>query len=240
MDQAATDAVNWAGLLTMAAIALGFALLAWFLVIKPGKINRKGLDAMALRRGWALTRTAPDHGQGVKFRVTPLDNAGWSCVVTRYVQSETGGAILSTDFESPRVLVSQGMVLIGPAIADASAKTAETMLSQMGGMLEHMLLKKLLGEDIAAEFAGLRLVPNAAPGVTVFATDGTPAQELTQMFVTLMADWRNTYRDERAFPILIATPARTRLRLRVDASDPVMLEAFVKTAILLHDAVGRQ
>ncbi|MFZ1467895.1 MAG: hypothetical protein WAT09_02845 [Paracoccaceae bacterium] len=236
MDPAVTDGVNWAGLLMMAGLVVLFALMAWFLVIKPDRINSKGLAAMAQRRGWALTRTVARLGRGSKIRLVPQDGGGWSCVVTRYSRMEGGGTIRTTEFESPRALLPQGMVLIGPAIADASARTAEKMLSQMGGMLEEMLLKKLLGADAAAEGAGLRLVADAAPGVTVFATTGTPAAELTQMFVPLTADWRTTYRDQQMFPILIATPARTRLRLRVDASNPAMLEAFVDTAVLLHEA----
>ena len=238
MDQLAADAPNWLGLLVMAALVVGFGAMAWFLVIKPDRLNAKALDALAQRRGWTVTRSPAVLGRGFQVTVAPRVKAGWSCVITRQSGTGSGSEIRTTEFESARPLVAQGMVLIGPEMAGASAKTANKMLSQMGGLLEQMLLEHLLGKDAAAEAAGLRMVPDVAAGVTVFATEGVLAQDLAGMFVTLMADWRKSHKAERAFPILIATPTRTRLRLRTDASDPKTLEAFLGTALLLHEAVG--
>lgn len=231
MGSVAGDTVNWVGLLALAALALGFAVLLGFVVIKADRINIKALEALGRRRGWKVTRVPASLGRGARVRVVPQGRAQWSCEVTRQSQSQTKSPVRTTEFEATVGLIARGLVVIGPALPDEAADTSEKMLSLMGGRLEQIWLQRLLGEDVAVEIAGLRRLPAKSAEVTVFATAEVA---LEPEFVRLTEAWRRSHSAERDFPILIATAERTRLRLRRDLFEPAELEQFIDMGLQFH------
>lgn len=224
-------------LLILALVA--FAVAFHFLLRRPERRDAEALAALAARRGWTIERRMATLGMGYHVAVAPQDGAGWSCLVTRYINVGRGGAVRATAFEDPAIRLPAGLVVIGPGLPDAERKAAAALLGTLGGGLQRMMAVKVLGEELAAQAPGLRLVEAACfPGATAFATEAAPAAAMAAACAPLLEAWRKAHPKAEAFPILILGTHGLRIRLRTDASTEPLLSAFLDLALTVRSRVA--
>lgn len=235
-----TEGANWWGLAGFAVLIIGFGLLFLFLTILPDRRNRSGLAALAARRGWTITHASGDvkKGEGGTWvtRVTPTDGSGWTCSVTLFIVGNR--QVRKTEFQDSNPDAQSGSVVIGPPIGGADAALASNLLSMGGGSILESMLQERLGD--APDLANLKPVPDQGAGqATVFATPAAKADPICPHVLPLISSWRATHSAEKLFPIVIVSPRMIRVRLRMDASRPDLLEAFIDHALATRDAIGR-
>lgn len=238
-EMAGATGANWWGLAALAAIILLFAVIFVMTTLLPSRREAKALTALGVRRGWQIERRLGIGGKGTRILVRPDLNQDWQAEVARYQNQST--AIRSTEFRAPLPAFDTGMAVFGPALSGPDAAMTQSLLGGMGGTLERMLLQSLLAEAEAANAADLRLLEQfGLHGATAFATPDAEAAARTfaQGFAPLLARWQSDHPKEAAFPILILTPGRLRLRLRM-AADPVQLERLIDLGLGLQGGGGR-
>lgn len=218
---------------------LAFAVAFHVLLRRPERRDVEALAALAAARGWTIERRMATMGKGYRVVVTPQDGAGWSCLVTRYINVGRGGTVRTTEFEDPEVGLSAGLVVIGPGLPDGERKAAASLLGTLGGGLERMMAIRILGEELAASAPDLRLLEAAClPGATVFATDAAPAAAMAAACAPLLEAWRKAHPKTEADPILILGTQGLRIRLRTDASTEPLLSAFLDLALAVRSRVA--
>ena len=227
---------DWIGLAAFCILVAGFAAVFVWLQ-KNDQSRRAALEALAKRRNWNIVRDRSTLGRPQTTKVSPRDGAGWSCTISRF-QSQSGGSttqIFSTDFILPRTAVVSGLVVVGPPRQDGKSIGVVDLPngfggSSLGGTIAKYALATFLGEELASAD---KLVPlaNVSPDVaSAFASTaciGTEAEDTVSRYVPGLRGWQGDHPDEKDFPILIVSDQSIRIRLRRDASDPAMLEAFV-------------
>jgi hypothetical protein len=107
---------------TIAIFALILAVMAGFYsgLRKPDRLDAQALRRLAGRRGYRIEARA-------------TDGSNRFCEVTRDQNIGKGGHVLKTAFEDPLSMLSQGRVVIGPAIPEEEAKAAAMRLGQFSG-----------------------------------------------------------------------------------------------------------
>lgn len=216
-----------------AILALILAVMAglYFFVGRPNKRDVEALQRLAGKRSWTIKRKMAAGGRGFRIEIRPIDGSSWSCEVTRYQNIGRGGYVRKTEFEDRSVRLSDGAVVIGPALPEEEAEAAATMLGVFDGKLGQMLLSAMLGDE-AANFGDLRPIMDAGiPGATVFATPDAPVGRIAAVYGLLLDNWLRTHPDEKEFPILIAGRDGLRIRLRTDADSADAMEAFLDHAL---------
>lgn len=221
-------------------LALILAVMAglYFLVGRPNRLDMEALQRLAGKRGWTIQRKMASGGRGYRIEVRPTEGSGWSCEVTRYQNIGRGGYVQKTEFSDAAAGRLDGMTVIGPAIREKDAEAAAVMFDESKGALGQTLLSAMLG-DAAESVGDLQLVREAGiPGATVFATSDAPVARIVAAYGPLLERWLLTHRDEREFPILIASRDGLRIRLRTDADSADSLEAFLGHALATRGALG--
>lgn len=158
-----------AAVLILASFA-GTGLIAF--AIRSSHKRRDAMKAMAAQNGWQFRYEPQSGGRGSRTLISDPDE-GWE--VTLYFRSNSakGGSWTSwSQFDQPRLALSDGMALLGPDIPAKTAAMADMMMEKMGsGNFMRMMLNKMTG-GLGDEAAELRSV--AGPGAgTLFATPGT-------------------------------------------------------------------
>lgn len=230
------EAGGMAVLLILAVVA--FAVAFYFLLHRADRRDAEALAALAAQRGWSIERRMATLGKGYHVAVKPLDGAGWSCLVARYINVRRGGTVRAAAFEDPAIRLPAGLVVIGPGLPEAERRAAAALLGSLGGGLERMMAVKVLGEELAAQAPDLRLVEAPGlPNASTFATQEAPAAAIAAACAPLLDSWRKAHPKPEAFPILILGADGLRIRLRTDASTAPMLRAFLDLALAIRSRV---
>ena len=226
---------NWFGLLSLVVLVAILGSVLYFNVRKPDQKEAAAYADLSRRRGWRVQRHMASGGKGYRVEVDPSDGNDWSCLVTRYFNMPT--TVLTTEFRMPAARISEGMVVIGPAIPEAEAAMAERLLGGLEGVIARLFLQDIEDDGIFDHLADLRHAgPVALQGATVFATASADPTAIAQVFAPHLQRWTSTHRDDKAFPILIITPRGLILRMRLDAA-PLQLEGFIDMALAVAEGL---
>jgi hypothetical protein len=219
---------NWFGLFTIVLLVAVLCAVLYVNVRKPDRKDAAAFADLAQRRGWRVQRHMATLGKGYRVKVTPGTGEEWSCLVTRYLNIPT--TVLTTEFRTETVALEAGMVVIGPGLPEADAVMAEKMMGGAAGLIGRLLSVDTADGDVNDHLPDLHRVTAARlPGASLFATDAADFTALLRAFGPHLQRWQAVHQDEKAFPILIASPKGLRLRLRLDADAP-QLEGFIDMA----------
>lgn len=224
--------------------AVGGAVHLWRTHLDAAR--RDEMQALAARRGWALTITGERLGRAGTLRLVPRGGHPWIAEVRPPAARAGGGA---TDFEAEipcwadgtLVLVAARPALSGPAAApdQAQAKDGDRPSTPppQGAPLDPRVLRDLLGEDVA-RLAGL-LVPVPAPeGVTALAAgDPTRRVDLGHLSQALRT-FAPVAPGSRGRPVLILSQEGTRLRVGHPIRRPDQMERFLDLAFEISRLIG--
>lgn len=212
-------------LLLTATVVVTFLVMAgavayWW--IKAQHTNRlEDLQALAARRGWALTMNEAQLGRPGILRLMPRGGMAW-VLETRH--SETTPAVQSTEFLSEEPHFPAGIVILGPALPDNVDAESFGPLDTAAGQA---LAVKVLGQSLAGHTTYLSLWPAPAP-LSVWA-DAPPTPRLD------LADMAKLYAafsaEQRLKPVIILTQDGMRLHLPTALIHASQIERFVDFAL---------
>lgn len=209
--------------------AVGGAVHLWRVHLDTAR--REGMQALAARRGWALTVTGERLGRAGTLRLVPRGGLPW----VAEARPGLGGPVTEYEAEEPRW--SEGtLVLIaaepqGPIALPSEAPQPPMALSR------ERALRDLLGEEVARLAAPLTQVP-APEGLTALAA-GDPALRLDLADLgKAMKGFAPVTTGPRGCPVLILSPDGLRLRLRQPIKRPEQMERFLDLAFELSRLIG--
>jgi hypothetical protein len=212
--------------------AVGGAVHVWRLHLDTAR--RDGMQALAARRGWALTVTGERLGRAGTLRLVPRGGHPW-IAEARPQDGRPGGPVTEYEAEEPRwaegTLVLVAAEAEGPRSLPGPAEPSAPLLQRQRA------LRELLGEELARRVGQLDAVP-APEGVTVLAA-GDPSLRLDlQDLARVMAAFVPVATGPRGRPVLILSPEGMRLRLRVAIKRPDQMERFLDLAFELSRLIG--
>lgn len=206
------------------ALAGGIAYL-WLRLHETSR--REALQALAARRGWALTISEEKLGRPGVLRLMPRGGPTWT-VETR----NTGTALerpwrpvaQSTEFLTDDPRWDEGMIVIAGPLAEGTRPEGEGAPQNDPG---RALIERLLGPETAAHAPLLQLW-SAPGGATVLASaPPTPRIDLSDMGKH-MAAWAG---DSRTPPVIVLGPDGLRLHLPVGLRRADQMERFIDFAL---------
>lgn len=207
------------------AAAVGAAVHFWRLHLQTAR--RDDMQALAARRGWALTVTGERLGRAGTLRIIPRGGLPWIAEVRP--RSAPGGPSTSYEAEAPRWAEGTLLMVAAP-------------LPRLAGGDPHALpdlraLRMILGEEGARNAEPLRFVP-APEGVTALS-DGDPSfrADLGDLALALNG-WEPVSSGPEGLPVLILSPEGLRLRLRHDIRRPEPMERFLDLSLELSRLIG--
>jgi hypothetical protein len=202
-------------LLILAVVALA-AVVALLSLRLRSVTRREGMQALAARRGWALTLVDGKLGRPSLARIAPRGGAGWQ-VTARYEAATTppwSTLSESTTFATEEPVWPDGLILIAPMPADASAPQLPH-LAELGLTAGTTALARML-----APWPG-------PPGLALWAT-ADPARR---------ADWSDiakilvaagpTVTGQATFPLVMLGPDGLTLHHGRDIKRADRMEAFI-------------
>ncbi len=208
--------------LILASLA-GTGLIVW--AIRQSQKQRERVKAMAAENGWHFSYQPQSGGRGSRTVISDPDE-GWEVVLYRRSNSGNGGSSTHwSQFEQPRLALSDGMALLGPDIPQTTKAMADSMLSGFGGGgILKMFLDRMTG-GLGEEAAELRSVEGPGPG-TLFATPGreTALDGLREAPELIQA---RQGRNEGQHPIVSRNRHGLRIRYSYMIRKPQDLRAFV-------------
>lgn len=212
-------------LLLTATVVAAFLVMAgavayWW--VRMQDTNRlEDLQALAARRGWALTMSEAQLGRPGILRLMPRGGMAW-VIETRH--SETTPAVQSTEFLSEEPHFPHGIAMIGPALPDGIDPASFGPLDNAQGLA---LATKVLGAGLAGHTTYLSLWPAPAP-LSVWA-DAAPTPRLD------LADMAKLYasfaQEQRQQPVIILTQDGMRMYLPNALTHAGQIERFVDFAL---------
>lgn len=211
-------------LILSAGFAAAFGAAVHFWRIHLDTSRRDEMQALAARRGWALTVTGERLGRAGTLRLVPRGGLPW--VAEARPGGSAGGPVTEYEAEAPRWAEGTLILVAGPL----PETEAEGFPSLRG-------LRDLLGEKTARLAGSLRVVPGPE-GVTVLS-DGSPSRraDLGDLAATLRA-WPPLAQGSRGLPVVILSPEGLRLRLRTTIKRPEQMERFLDLALGLSRLIG--
>ena len=203
-----------------AFLVLAGAVAWWWLKLQD--TNRlEALQALAARRGWALTMNEAQLGRPGILRMMPRGGMAW-VVETR--RTEATPVQQSTEFLSEEPHFPQGTAIFGPALpADIDPATFGPLDTAQG----RALAQKLLGTSLAGHAKYLALWP-APEAISVWA-DSNPSPRLD---LSDMAKLYAAYaQEQRQQPVIVLTRDGMRLHLPTALHRADQIERFVDFAL---------
>ncbi|MBP1805990.1 hypothetical protein [Rubellimicrobium aerolatum] len=203
--------------------AVGGTLQFWRAQLDAAR--RDAMQALAARRGWALTETGERLGRAGTLRLAPRGGHPWT-VEVRPKDGPLGEAVTEFETEEPRWTGGTLIVLAHPG-----------ELPALEPVRRERALRDLLGRKVGR--LSLGLAPVAAPSGVAALADADPARRVDLPdLARAMAAWRPAMNGPRGIPVLILTPEGMRLRLRhpLDRAEP--MEAFADLALDLARLIG--
>ncbi|TNC71417.1 hypothetical protein [Rubellimicrobium roseum] len=216
--------------------ALGGAVQYWRVQVDAAR--RDALQAMAARRGWALTVTGTTLGRAGTLRLVPRGGHPWVLEVRPGAGPERGPV---TDYESDEPRWAEGTLVLVAArldhLVEAPSAGSDPIEGTPGRLRHEQALRDLLGRDLARLAATLPQ-QEAPEGVTVFA-EGPLARRLDlQDLARALQAWTPVAKGPRGVPILVLSPEGMRLRLRHPVQRADRMERFVDLALDLARLIG--
>ncbi|WP_210527720.1 hypothetical protein [Rubellimicrobium arenae] len=214
--------------------AVGGVFHYWRLQLET--VRRDGLQALAARRGWALTVTGERLGRAGTLRLVPRGGHPWITEV-RPKDGRLKGPV--TEFDSAEPRWSEGVLILIAAEPDLPSPLDGSPEGDPGlaARQRERALRDLLGEEVARQAAKLERHEGVA-GVTALV-DGNLARRIDLHDLSrALSQWIPVASGARGQPILILTPEGMRLRLRYPIRRPDQMERFVDLALDLARLIG--
>lgn len=203
------------------AAAVGAAVQFWRAQLVAARND--GMQALAARRGWALTVTGERLGRAGTLRLAPRGGLPW--VAEARPSGAPGGP--ATDYEAEAPRWAEGTLLM---VAWAPPGRAEGAAGQPDP-------RSLLDEETARLAGSLSLLPSPE-GVTAMS-DGNPSlrADLADL-ARVLGGWAPVAPGPRGRPVLVLSPEGLRLRLRTPIRRPEQMERFLDLALELSRLIG--
>jgi hypothetical protein len=206
------------------AAAVGAAVHFWRAHLETAR--RDGMQALAARRGWALTVTGERLGRAGTLRIVPRGGTPW--LAEARPKRAPDGPVTEYEAEAPRwaegTLVMVAAPLPGPV--------------EPGALPDSRLMSDLLGDEVA-RLAGLLHVVPAPDRVTALA-DADPSRRVDLAEIGgVLTGWAPVTPGPRGRPVLILSRGGLRLRLRHPIQRPEQMERFLDLALELSRRIGR-
>ncbi len=187
------------------------------------------MQALAARRGWALTVTGDRLGRAGTLRLTPRGGLPW-VAETRFHSGAYGGPFTEYEADAPR-WAEGTLIVIAGHYGDAPDPQSGQPAHQ------EVVLREALGEAATQLAAGLH--PLSAPGGILALSDRDPS-----LRVDLAAVARAFEKGEASGlgsgprPVMILSPQGIRLRVHRPVKRPDQMERFLDLALELARIIG--
>ena len=209
------------------AAAVAGAIHVWRTQLEAAR--REGMQALAARRGWALTVTGEGLGRVGTLRIVPRGGLPWIAEV-RPKPGRASGFV--TDYEAAEPRWLDGTLILIAAECDLAGDA-----DGGGSARRERALRDLLGANLARMSGKLSLI-EAPAGMTVLA-DVTPQRRVDLQTVgRALQGWTPLAKGARGVPVLILSPAGMQLRLRQGLKRPEQMERFLDLAFDLGRLIG--
>jgi hypothetical protein len=205
------------------AAAVGAAVHYWRLQFQTSR--REGMQALAARRGWALTMTGERLGRAGTLRLVPRGGLPW-VAETRPEGATAASAATEYEAEAPRW--GDGTLVLAPAAEGAEAVPDPRAWAD-----------RALGPQAAsvAPVQALRRI-EAPPGM-VALSDGSPTLRVDLAdLAQALRDWPPVGSGPRGRPILVLSPSGLRLRVNRPIRRADQMERFLDLALELSRLIG--
>lgn len=191
--------------------------------------RRDEMQALAARRGWALTVTGERLGRAGTLRLVPRGGLPW-VAESRPELGRPGGPVTEYEAEAPRW--ADGTLILLPA---ALAEPPEGDVPDP--FRRERVLREILGEDLAR--TALMLAPVPAPAGLVAYSDANPSLRVDLSDLgRALRDWTPVSSGPRGRPALVLSPEGLRLRLQRPIKRPDQMERFLDLALELSRLIG--
>lgn len=206
------------------AAAVGAAVHFWRLQLETARLD--GMQALAARRGWALTVTGERLGRAGTLRIVPRGGTPW-LAEARPKRSLDGP---STEYEAEAPRWADGTLVVAAAPLPVAAEP--------DAFPDRRALGDLLGEEVGRLAGSLRVV--AGPDGVVALSDADPSLRVDlNEIASALGSWVPVTSGLRGRPVLVLSPGGLRLRLRHPIQRPEQMERFLDLALDLSRRIGR-
>lgn len=223
--------------------AVGGAVHYWRVQLDTAR--RDALQALAARRGWALTVTGERLGRAGTLRIAPRGGHPWTIEVR-----PKAGPLLApvTEYESAEPRWPEGTLILVAAPTDMALEPAGEEPEDATATRRTRALRDLLGPDLASVAAKLP-IRETPEGAIAFADEGSGRRVDLQDLVRALqrwtpapsgTGWESTgwASGPRGGPVLILSPEGMRLRLRHPLQRADRMERFADLALDLARLIG--
>ena len=216
--------------------AVGGAVHLWRVHLDTAR--RDGMQALAARRGWALTVTDERLGRAGTLRLVPRGGLPW-IAEARPAIGPTGRPVTAYEAEEPAW--SEGTLVLVAAIPDlpilSVPESPPGAPRPVPSPSRDRILRDLLGEELARQSAHLNPV-EAPAGMTALA-EGEPSLRVDLGILSqAMRGFVPVGPGPKGRPILILGAEGLRLRLRQPIKRPEQMERFLDLAFELSRLIG--
>lgn len=189
--------------------------------------RREALQALAARRGWALTISEEKLGRPGVLRLMPRGGPTWT-VETRNTPDAPAQPIRpaaqTTEFLTDEPRWEDGLIVIAGPLSGVTPAAADGSLDNDAG---RTLVRQLLGPAPAGYAAHLRPWPGPDSATVLATAAPTPRIDLSDMGKH-MASWTG---DPRTPPVIVLGPDGLRLHLPVGLRRADQMERFIDFAL---------
>jgi hypothetical protein len=213
--------------------AIGGAVHLWRIHLDTAR--RDGMQALAARRGWALTVTDERLGRAGTLRLAPRGGVPWMAEARPGIGA--GGPV--TEYEAEEPAWSDGTLILVAAPEPRMEFGREPAKGVPGSLPPPSVraLRDLLGEQVARQSTQLRPVP--APEDMTALAEGEPSLRVDMAILSqAMQGFVPVAPGPKGRPVLILGPDGIRLRLRQTIKRPDQMERFLDLALLLSRLIG--
>lgn len=208
------------------AAAVGGVVHVWRARMETERLD--ALQALAARRGWALTLTGERLGRAGTLRLAPRGGNPW---VAEARPAGAGPGAPATLYEAGAPRWAEGtLVLVARPQGAPEAMRAP-------GPDRGAVLARQLGADLAGLPASVRPV-EAGPGVVALADADPSRRAPLEDLGRLLGAWRPVVRGERGRPVLILSPEGMQVRLGHAIGHAGPMERFVDLCLDLSRTLG--
>jgi hypothetical protein len=203
--------------------AVGSAVHFWRIHLDAAR--QDAMQAVAARRGWALTVTGERLGRTGTLRLVPRGGLPW--LAEARPKGAAGGPATSYEAEAPRWAEGTLLMIAAPLPGAAEA----------GALPAVEALRDLLGEETARLAETLRVAPGPE-GVAVLSDANPTLRVDLGDLAQALRGWVPVAPGPRGLPVLVLSPEGLRLRLRHPIRRPEQMERFLDLALELSRLIG--
>jgi hypothetical protein len=213
--------------------AVGGAFHLWRVHLDTAR--RDGMQALAARRGWALTVTGERLGRTGTMRLVPRGGNPW-IAEARPSDGRPGRPVTEYEAEEPR-WADGTLILIATGATASEVRPVELDGERSPSPPATRNLSGLLGDEMAR--LASQLAPVAAPEGVVALAQGDLARRVDLGdLAKALNGFQPVASGARGQPVLILSPEGMRLRLRHAIKRPDQMERFLDLAFELSRLIG--